>query len=395
MRKPRSASIVGAGCLLFVAVWLLALETEDILLIKGAKLYTLGPEGVLQDAGLLIQGGKIKRIFRKDDKPALPSEGKGMVIDYSGKSIIPGMVDAHTYLSGYYRLLENTEPITSDLAAYAVFDALNTEVQEALRSGITTVNFSPRNENLVAGISSVMKLPQSQADILILKKEAFLKISFNASVVRPDRAPTSLMGAQEMLSETMRAVRGNRQGAREGIFGQKAILRLLDGNLPPMIAASTFAEINTALKWLETWKLKGVIVGGEEAHLLSRALKEREIPVLLSPFLPASPEKMAANAALLAKQGIAIAFVSHMPEGEPLWLRLSALMLYHQNISQEEALKTITLNPARILGVADSVGSIEVGKDADLVVFLGEPLDLRSKIEAVYINGRNVFEKGN
>ena len=80
-----------------------------------------------------------------------------------------------------------------------------------------------------------------------------------------------------------------------------------------------------------------------------------------------------------------------MPESEPLSLRFSALMLFHQGISQQEALKTITLTPARILGVADSVGSIEEGKHADFVVLEGEPLDLGSRIVAVYVNGRAVF----
>jgi imidazolonepropionase-like amidohydrolase len=91
--------------------------------------------------------------------------------------------------------------------------------------------------------------------------------------------------------------------------------------------------------------------------------------------------------------GIQIAFTGSLPEGEPLGLRTSALRLCHQGISQEEALKTITLFPAQILGVADSVGSLEEGKDADFVVLSGEPLDLSSKILAVYSNGR-LISKG-
>jgi imidazolonepropionase-like amidohydrolase len=153
------------------------------------------------------------------------------------------------------------------------------------------------------------------------------------------------------------------------------------------------SEINTTLQWLEKWQMRGVIVGGEEAGLLSQRLKQKNIPVLLSPILPSYPEKWVKNAADLIKQGIPSAFVSHMPESEPLSLRFSALMLVHQGISQQEALKTITITPAKILGIADSVGSIEEGKHADFVVLEGEPLDLGARIVAVYVNGLPVIDK--
>jgi imidazolonepropionase-like amidohydrolase len=158
-----------------------------------------------------------------------------------------------------------------------------------------------------------------------------------------------------------------------------------------MIAASSFAEINTTLQWLDKWQMNGVIVGGEEAHLLIPSLKQKNVPVLMSPILPSYPAKWAKNAAHLIEHGIPMAFVSHMPETDPWSLRLSALLLCHQGISQQEALKTITLTPAQILGVGDLVGSIEEGKHADFVILEGEPLDLGSRILAVYVNGREVF----
>ncbi len=121
-------------------------------MIKGAKIYTSGPRGVLAEASLLIEGGKIKKIIEARDLPA------GTVVDYSGKCIAPGLVDAHTYVSAYYRLLENSRAVTSDLEAFAAYDPLSPEVRAALAEGITTVNLSPRNENLVGGITSIFKL---------------------------------------------------------------------------------------------------------------------------------------------------------------------------------------------------------------------------------------------
>ncbi len=395
MKKPALIALFCACCLALGGVgWHPQAGPEDTLIVKGAKIYTQGPAGVLRDAGLLIQGGKIRRIFGKGDEPSLASLEKARLIDAAGKTIIPGLVDAHTYLSGYYRLLENTEPVTSDLIAAAAFVPLNPEVEDAVRSGITTVNFSPRSENPVGGMSSVLKLVRGSSEPSVVRREAYLKISFSAATVSPDRAPTSLMGAREMLSQRLKQAKANTARKREGIFPQAGLIKLLEGTLRPMIAASTFAEINTALRWLEEWGFLGVIVGGEEAHLLADALKNKKIPVLLSPILPSYPDKIAAGAFALAKEGITFGFVSQMPEASPLSLRLSALALYRRGLSQEEALKTITIQPARILSLTDSVGSIEEGKDADLVIFGGEPLDLRSAVEAVYINGRAVYEKG-
>jgi imidazolonepropionase-like amidohydrolase len=387
MRKNQPTFLIGCVFLLVGGAWLLNGGAEETFLIKGAKIYTSSAKGILKDAALLVEGGKIREVIQGETLPSLPIE------DYSGKCIMPGMVDAHTYLSGFHRLLENTEVITSDLVAYVAFDPFCLEVKNALLSGITTVNFAPRNENLVGGISSVFKLSPEHALLSLLKEKAFLKISFNAEVQSPDRAPTSLMGAEKILSDRMMAVKAKQESRREMIFEQQGIRTLLKGDLEPLIAASSIEEINTALDWLEAWNLEGTIVGGEEAHLLIDPLKEREIPVLFSSILPSYPEKISRNAALLVDQGIKTAFVSHMPEGEPWGLRFSALLLVHQGVSQEEALKTITINPARILGVDNAVGSLEEGKDADMVILSGEPLDLSSRIVAVYVNGRPVFEE--
>jgi imidazolonepropionase-like amidohydrolase len=360
-------------------------ETAGSLFIKGAKVYTSGLRGVLHDAGLLIQGGKIKKILEGGNVPA------GNVLDYSGTCIVPGFIDAHTYVSAYYRLLENSRVVTSDLAAFAAYDPTSPEVRAALEQGITTINLSPRNENLVGGETSIFKLSTGDKAPTLLRKEGFLKISFSKEMERDDRAPTSLMGAERMLDEWMQ-MSGAGKG-RTDIFREEGIARLVRGEITPLIAASRYEEINVALKWLADWRKKGVIVGGEEAGIFSDELKKNDVAILLSPLLLSLPDRVYRNAALLQRKGVRIAFVSDMPEEEASGLRISALLLCQQGIPQDEALKTITLCPAQILGIADAVGSLEEGKDADLVVFSGEPLDLSSKVVAVYSNGQLVYKQ--
>jgi imidazolonepropionase-like amidohydrolase len=366
--------------------WGAGTNDEKTFLIPGAKIFTSGANGIIKDGALLVEGGKIIKVLTGENLPSVP------IHEYPGCSIIPGIVDAHTYVSGYLRILENTRAITSDLVAYPAFNPLSPEIQQAIESGITAVNFSPRNENLVGGISSIFKLTSKVEPLSFLKKEAFLKISFNKESQKENRAPTSLMGAPVILSENLDQTKSGIQG-REDIFVQRGLQKMAQGTVFPMIAASRYEEIQTGLEWLEKEGLKGIIVGGEEAFHFLKNLQKQDVAVLHSPLWFSVPNKVIQNAAALAKSGIPFGFVSFMPEGDPLSLRLSALMLFHQGISQEEALKTITIHPARILGIDDRVGAIEAGKDADLVILSGDPLDLSSQVKAVYIDGRLVYKR--
>jgi len=160
-----------------------------------------------------------------------------------------------------------------------------------------------------------------------------------------------------------------------------------------MIHASSYTEINTALHWHQAANKNLILVGAEEAGLLIDRVKASNIPVIHTPLLHSLPDKTIQNAVHLFQNGIHLAFGSFMPEGKSSDLRFSALMLAKNGIPQEEALKTITIFPAEILGVSDAVGSIEEGKDADLVIFSGEPLDLRSKIIAVFRDGNLILSR--
>jgi imidazolonepropionase-like amidohydrolase len=388
-RWPNLAARLLSAWFVLAGICAVAWGAEDTFVIKGAKIFTSGKQGILTDAVLLIENGRFGKVIQNETGLSVP------VKDYSGKTIMPGIVDAHSFVSAYYRLLENTDVITSDLVAGIVFDPSGPEAKHALESGITTVNLVPRSENLVGGISSILKLDRESRSLSFMKEQAFLKISFNGEAIRSDREPTSLMGAEHLLSRKLESMGMESGRNREGIFPQKGLRSLLKGDLLPIIAASDMAEINTALRFLEKWRMHGILVGGEEACHLSLVLKEKGIPVLMSPILSAYPDRLVVNAARLVREGVIAAFVSHMPEADPLSLRISAMMLCHHGISQEEALKTITCNPARILGISDSVGSIEEGKDADFIVMEGDPLDLGSPIVAVYVNGKAVFTKGN
>ena len=353
----------------------------DVFVIRASRIFTSGPEGILKDASLLIENGKISRIIRGRDLPPVP------VVDHSGRTVMPCLVDAHSHMSVYKGVLSHTGPLTPDLPVLAIFDSYSPEVGEARRSGIVAVNVSPGSGNLVGGISSILKIRPGSGDPVVLRGEAFLKVSLNSEVLDPEKAPTSLMGAEALLDEALRAAcRGS--GFRDEILGRRSMAALASGTLRPIVAASSFQEIRTALAWLERWDLDGVLLGGEEAEPFIRELKRRNIPVILAPVQFSSPARAAANAAGLLAGGVRMAFASYSPEGRPIDLRLSALALCRNGIAQEEALKTVTIYPAEILGIGGSAGSIEEGKDADLVVLSGDPLDLSSRISAVYIGGK-------
>jgi hypothetical protein len=380
---------VVAGCALIAVLTapILADGTEpEAFVIKASRIFTSGPDGILRDAALLVENGKITKIIMDGNLPSVP------VRDHSGLTIIPCLVDANTYVSGYKSLLGHTGSLTPDLPAYPVFNPGSPEVREALSSGIGTVNLSPDNGNVAGGVSSVLKLPADFGQPLVLRKEAFLKVSLSSEALDQERAPTSLMGAEAMLDEAVRSARRGPE-PKAGVLGRRSLKSLADGSLRPIVAASSDPEIRTALSWLERWGLEGILLGGEEAGSFLADLKRLNVPVLLSPIQFSSPDKAAEDAAGLVRGGARIAFVSDMPEGRPLDLRHSASALCRQGVTQEEALKTITLFPALILGVGERVGSIEEGKDADFVILSGDPLDLGARISAVYIGGRLVSDR--
>jgi imidazolonepropionase-like amidohydrolase len=194
-----------------------------------------------------------------------------------------------------------------------------------------------------------------------------------------------------LMREELDRGRSHREG---GIDPGGAILRsVVTGEMPVYISAHTPDEIVAAIRIIDEYGLEAALVGAEQGDEVAEMIAERDIPVIYAPLLLFSKDKELSRVGRMAGAGVKVAFASAAPRTHLNDLRTSAIIATKYGLSPELALRSLTINAAEILGLADRVGSIESGKDADLVILNGDPLELTSSVEVVLVNGNIVYRR--
>ncbi|MGB4503688.1 MAG: amidohydrolase, partial [Syntrophaceticus sp.] len=340
------------------------------------------------------------------------------VIDVSGKYILPGFIDAHTHIGIYeeiYRIEgddsnESSDPITPHLRA---LDAVNMEdlaFADALQGGVTTVMTGPGSANVIGGLSVVMKTHAKTADQAVIKNPAGLKAALgeNPKRVYGDRKkmPMTRMATAALLRETIVAAQNYAAKIRKGEkdpdkqpdrdLKLEAMLPVISGEIPMLIHAHRIDDIITGLRIADEFNLKVSIQHATEAHKIPEELATRGVPAVVGPTISSRAkvelkDRSLKTAGVLSQAGVKVAIMTDHPVVPIQHLSLLAALTVKEGMDEEEALKAITINPAEILGIADRVGSLETGKDADIIVLSGHPLDWRTKVELVLVNGKIVY----
>jgi imidazolonepropionase-like amidohydrolase len=378
-----------------------------IAIING-EIYTMAGN-IIKKGIILIDKGIIKDLG-SDIEIADDAE----IIDASGKIIIPGMIDAHTHLGideegiGWegkdYN--EMTNPITPHLRAIDAVNPRDDGLKSARENGITSVMTSPGSANVLGGEAAAIKTVGNFVDDMIIKAPVGIKAAFgeNPKKVYTERkeSPGTRMGIAALIRETLMEaqdykLRKERALEQGEIFKRKlkyeSLLKLLNKEIPLKAHAHRADDIMTALRIASEFDLKLTIEHCTEGHLAADKIAEAKVPAVVGPSLTAKvkvelKEQDFKTAAVLAEAGVKIALVSDHPVTPTERLPLYAALAVKSGLKKVEALKAITINPAEILGIDDRVGSLEKGKDADLVIFNGEPLDFNSSIDRVMISGR-------
>jgi imidazolonepropionase-like amidohydrolase len=349
------------------------------------------------------------------------------VIEAAGKTVYPGLIDAGTSL-GLVEISqvassrdenEAIDPITPQLR---VIDAIysDSDVIDVTRvAGVTTVLTAPGETNLISGQSALINLWGDDAEAMVLKAPVALHMNIGeapkAHYGGRKEAPQTRMGEAAVLrqawieaSEYRRDAQGA-QGARsDGGGGKKkdgdkeakrdlgweAMGRALAGEIPVIATARRADDILTALRIGDEFGLRLVLAVGTDAYKVASRLAEKKIPVIVGPITtqPSSMENQGAiyeNAAQLHAAGVKIAIqTSDVHNVRNLPYEAGLAVAY--GLPYEAALRAITLSPAEILGVADSLGSLDPGKIANVVIADGDPLELRTRVETVIIGGEVV-----
>lgn len=344
-------------------------QVEPVVLKGGRIVPISGPE--IENGMVLVRDGKIVALGATVDVPA-----GARVLEISKASwILPGFIDAHSHLGSSFDVEESTEAMTPEARAVDAFTSRHPDVAAARSSGVTLVGLAPGNGNLVGGKIGVVRLNGERYDRALLRSSVALKASIGAEALRTDREPTSRTGAVALL----------RKHYGNGGAGLPA--------LPIFLHASTPGEIESALELEEVFGRRIVLVHARPEGALIERLAERKIAVAYEPLTVSDRKSTLETPGKLAAAGVSVAFVSDAPSTTEAQLRVSAAFAVKYGMDRDAALKALTLVPAELLGLQDERGSLAEKKAADLVVWSGDPLSLRSRVELVMIDGLVTWRK--
>ncbi len=381
-----------AGLLLaLMAVTIPAASTSDTWVLRNARIYTVRT-GIIERGDILIRGGRIISVG------SVVSMGSNVKeLDLTGKSVMPGIVDANARF-GMSRENEEASEATPGTRAATLADQNSPEMKRALQAGVTTACLTPGSANVIGGICGVVKTG-GRIRAAMRGSEA-VRASLGQDVFASNNSFRGL-GGEGLANITNR--RPNSRMAtvwelRKALFEAErhpALADVLAGRAPLRIHARTENDIRVVFTLMDEFKLKRVILDDAvEAYKVADQIAARRIPVVLGPFAdpqgstPEGTDALLNTAGLLASKGIRVAFGSN--GGDPGQLRAWAALAVRNGLSPELALRAITLSASEVAGVADSVGSIEPGKDADLLILSGDPLQITSRVEKVIIRGQVV-----
>ena len=361
-----------------------------------------------------LEGEKIRAVGPEEELPAWD----GPSLDAEGGHILPGFVDAHCHLGMFGNALgfeaddgnESTDPCTPQLRAIDAVNPLDRCFEEARQGGVTTVLTGPGSANPIAGQFVALKTNGRWVDEAIVKAPAAMKFALgeNPKSVYNDRkeTPVTRMATAAIIRENLaRAVEYRDKQIKAGEdpdtdmpdFDAKleALFPVTEGELPAHFHAHRADDIATAMRIAREFGLRYVIVHGTEGHLLADYLAAEGVPVITGPCLgdrskPELANQTLENPAILARAGVKVAICTDHPETPIQYLPICAAMAVRAGMEEEEALAAITRNAAEIGGVGGRVGTLTPGKDADVVVTSGHPLDWKSRVEAVFITGGRV-----
>ena len=342
--------------------------------VAAEKIWTGG--GTLWRGFVRIEEGKIREVREEAEAPS-----DARVFSFPGAWVTSGLIDTHAYLGGRADLVEPTFSMTPRARALDVFEPGHRDFTAAVRSGITTTLLSPRDENLVGGLAAAVKTAGAGR---IVREEALLKMSLGEAVLDPDREPTSRQGALALLRTALR------RAAEEG--PDAPLARLARGELVALVHTGRNDEVFAAGRFASEFGLKIALVHAPLSGEMAAFLKDRQIGVVCGPFDASTPLRALRTPGLLSEAGVAIAFCTDGPGHDPETLRLSAALAVRAGLPPDRALQALTSGAASLLGLVDRVGSIEPGRDADLVVWSGPPLDLASRVLAVFVDGEPVVD---
>lgn len=382
------------------------------ILIKGGYIKPIsGPD--IPKGDVLVDRGKIVAVGANVKAPP-----KCRVIDAKGLIVTPGLVEAHCHVGIHGEVTrwegndinELSDPVTPQVRAIDGFNPCDEGVSLALAAGVTTAVTGPGSANVIGGTFAAVKMYGTDADSMVVRNPVAMKVAFGENPKgcygqNGRKAPVTRMAVAGLLRETLFKVRKYREDIaaaekdgkpRPFDIRLEAMLPVLDGEIPLKAHAHRADDILTALRVAEEFGLKITLDHCTDGALIVDRLSKAGRPCLIGPSFGGKTKqelahKTFATAGILDKAGVEVCIITDAPVIPLQYLPLCAGLAVKEGMKEESAWRAITLNPARVAGIADRVGSLEPGKDADIVLFKGNPLrEIAARPRLVMVDGRIV-----
>jgi imidazolonepropionase-like amidohydrolase len=341
---------------------------EPRTLVLRADKVLLGDGSTLEPGAVLVENGRIRAFGKDVDVP----EGAG-VVTHAGW-ISAGLVALHAYAGAPEEMRDSARPVLDGKVAWA-FDPAHPDFADALAAGITTLVLTPLPTSLSGGSSAVVKT----AGARVLTEQAQLSLTFSAAALSVNRYPTSYASALAELELRFEKAEG-------------AFARAKSGELPVLIEADSREDVLRATDFVRRHKLRGAIYGADWIGELAEPVAEAHLAAIFGPFDAGEERRTILSVLKVAKAGLPFGFGLDSPFRNPETLRLSAALCLREGLERKQAWRSLSSQAAEIAGVGERVGRIEKGLDADLVLWSGDPLDLKSRVDAVFVDGKRVYE---
>lgn len=384
-------TILNTGVILIL---FLAAFSQAQIAVKGEKVYTMNG-AVLENGVVLVKGSKIEKVGPAAEI-TIP-EGYKII---TGKVVTPGLIDAHSVvgLAGIYNQkhdqdqLETSDPIQPELRAIDAFNP-NDELVSWLNSfGITTINTGHAPGALSSGQTMIVKTT-GQFEEAILRKTSAVVFSLGTEVSDQFKSPGTRPKGMAMLRSAFADARNFQnkmeQGEAPKSLKNEILLDVLNKKTPAIITANTAVDILGAIRLAKEFGFNLILDGAAEAALVLKQIKEAAIPVILHPQMARTKNVSFETAKLLAENNIIFAiqggYESYVPKTRNVLFE--AAIAVANGLDYKKGLESITLSPAKIFKIDNQVGSLEEGKDADIVVFDGDPFEYTSHVCQVLVNG--------
>jgi imidazolonepropionase-like amidohydrolase len=393
-----------------------SLSAADVWVIKNARILTVTQGELI--GSVLIKDGKIAAVGAEIKVP----EG-AVVIDGTGRILTPGLIDSHSHLGlgpsgGITEDNESSNPVTPQLR---IIDSIHPEgvaphrwsFKHAVSQGVTTIIARPGSGNVIGGQSAALKLRGGTVDNMVLvfpldMKMAMGKKGYGAKGQFPVTKMGTVYAVRKAMVDAAEYKKSLDKSTKEKEKDKKneaqppkrdlaneAMVQVLERTLPVHVHASPVDDIMSAVRLGDEFNFFKLSIGhGDESYKIADELAKRGVVVVVGPQMIVYDEKgkLINLADYLVKHGVEVNIMSDADVVQQEFLRFQATIAVKYGMDPLEALKAISINPAKLIGLEERIGSIEVGKDADLVLFSGDPFDIQSKVLKVFIDGKLLFD---